>query len=391
MATSIQVAAVFEASSDRTSPGVLGWSVVKKAAALTVVLRLAYSLLGILFAPSLRLEPALIQSNSLTGQIMSRDAHPLLYALFGVWERFDTLWYIRIAHHGYDSPMATVFYPLYPALIRLLYPITRFDLASALLISTVSSFFLFWGALRLFESDYSRAVSFRAILLWIAWPAAFTFFAGYPDSLLCALIVWSVGSARSGRSFSAGILGLLAGCTKALGCLTVLPLLYIAWKRRRWAGIPAALMTVAGVASFQAWLAIRHFPSAAQTYTMFWHTKTVAPWITLFDALTALLRGGDLLLLINVSALALAGAFALMKSVRAEYRILAAAAISLFLTKHTHPLLQSTTRYSLVIFAAYPPLASRLGSGLVFGLACLFAAAVNLLFFRVFLDWGLVA
>jgi len=36
-----------------------------------------------------------------------------------IWERFDTLWYLRIAQHGYDRPMAVIFYPLYPAAIRI--------------------------------------------------------------------------------------------------------------------------------------------------------------------------------------------------------------------------------------------------------------------------------
>jgi hypothetical protein len=394
MATSTQVAAVLDVQAERTAQRAVGWPFAKtpaaqKALAITVALRVIYSLLGFLFAPSLRLDPKLIQSNSLTGDLLSREVHPVLYGLFGVWERFDTLWYIRIAHHGYDSPMASVFYPLYPALIRALSVATRFDLASALLISTASSFFLFWGALRLFEMDYPEAVSLRAILLWVAWPASFTFFAAYPDSLLCALVVWSIYFARRNRWMPAGALGLLAGSTKALGCLTALPLLWMAWKQRKPGGVAASFLCGAGAACFQGWLAIRHFPTAAQTYAMFWHTSTVAPWTSLIDVAKGLLHGGDFLLILNAGVLVLAGAFALLPEVRVEYRIFAAAAICLFLTKHTQPLLQSTTRYSLAIFAAYPSLAARV-SGLPLALLAMFAAGLNLLFFRIFLDWGLV-
>ena len=41
--------------------------------------------------------------------------------LLGVWQRFDTLWYIRIAAQGYaPHDGSTVYFPLYPMLIRLL-------------------------------------------------------------------------------------------------------------------------------------------------------------------------------------------------------------------------------------------------------------------------------
>ena len=40
-----------------------------------------------------------------------------------------------------------------------------------------------------------------------------------------ALVIWSLCCARTERWHSAGALGMLAGCTKALGCLTALPLL----------------------------------------------------------------------------------------------------------------------------------------------------------------------
>ena len=62
-------------------------------------------------------DPARIHSNALTGNLAAPGTWH--NALVGVWERFDTLWYLRIAQHGYDLPRAVVFYPLYPAAIRL--------------------------------------------------------------------------------------------------------------------------------------------------------------------------------------------------------------------------------------------------------------------------------
>ena len=34
------------------------------------------------------------------------------------WERWDTVWYLKIAEHGYTDYGSTAFLPLYPLLIR---------------------------------------------------------------------------------------------------------------------------------------------------------------------------------------------------------------------------------------------------------------------------------
>jgi hypothetical protein len=392
MTTSVQVAAVPEtsiANPIRAEWSRVRWTPAVKAFALTLGLRLFYSFFAAAVSPWLRLDPKLIQSNSLTNHLMSRDSHPVLYALLGVWERFDTLWYTQISRHGYENPAPTVFYPLYPGLIRGISFVTHSDLAAALLIATAASFFLFWGALRLFELDYPANTALRAVLLWVVWPASFAFFAGYPDSLLCALTVWSIYFARSSRWLPAGALGVLAGCTKAVGCFTALPLLWIAWKRRERGGLIAAVACVSGVACFEAWLAVSHFPPAAQVYRKYWATSTVAPWTSLAEAIRALAHGGDRLLLLNLGIFAIVGAAALMPAVRFEYKIYAIAAMCLFLTKHTQPLLQSTTRYSLSLFAAYPVLSARF-QGLSFACLMLVCAVVNLFLLLTFFDWGLV-
>jgi hypothetical protein len=360
-----------------------------KAFVLALGLRVFYSLFAAVSSPFLELDPQLIQGNSLTSHLIGRASHPFLYALGGVWERFDTLWYVWISRHGYDSAMATVFYPLYPVLIRAISFAIHSDLAAALLISTVGSFFLFWGALRLFEIDYTPAVAFRAVLLWAAWPASFAFFAGYPDSLLCALVVWSMYFSKSKRWLIAGALGLLAGSTKALGCLTALPLLWIAWKQRERRGFIAASMCCIGFACFRAWLAFRHFPTAAEAYKTYWATTTVAPWSSLGEVASSLVHGDNPLLLLNFVVFACVAAAALGRGIRFEYKLYAAAAMCLFLAKHTEPLFQSTSRYSLAVFAAYPSMAARFHRGIPLASLIFVAAILNLLLFRTFLDWGL--
>jgi hypothetical protein len=92
------------------------WPDWKIAAALTIALRIVFSVVAGALSFFLSLKPALIQSNGLAENLALPGSW--YYATLGVWERFDTLWYLHIAQHGYDAPMAVIFYPLYPAAIR---------------------------------------------------------------------------------------------------------------------------------------------------------------------------------------------------------------------------------------------------------------------------------
>ena len=164
------------------------------AMAITAALRVFYTAMAAAFSPFLHPDPALIRSNALTENLPA--PHGLHYALLGIWERFDTLWFLRIAEHGYDRPMAVIFYPLYPAAIRLVSGLMPAAVA-ALLVSTVAAFFFFWGLLRLADSSLTATGRLRMLLLVAVWPASFALFAGYAESLTLALIVWAVVFATS--------------------------------------------------------------------------------------------------------------------------------------------------------------------------------------------------
>src|SRR5262245_65465576 len=92
----------------------------------------------------------------------------------------------------------------------------------------------------------------RSMVHSAAWPASFMLFAGYPDSMLTALTIWSVYAARRERWLQAGALGFLAGLTKAAGALVIVPLAVIArsghrlrigrgWRDMIWLLVPVAV------------------------------------------------------------------------------------------------------------------------------------------------------
>ena len=198
------------------------------------------------------------------------------YALIGVWERFDTLWYLRIAERGYDLPGAVVFYPLYPWLIRSLSWIVE-PAAAALLISTVAAFFYFWGLLRLARGESSEASAERVVLLAAVWPASFFFFAGYTEALAMALIVWCIAWARDEHWFAATACAFAAGLTRSAGTLLIVPLVLMAWRvgrgSRRWLVLLAPL----GTLGYWFWLRQSGRLSIAAAYRAYWNTDVAAP------------------------------------------------------------------------------------------------------------------
>jgi hypothetical protein len=154
------------------------------------------------------------------------------------WERFDGLWFLRIADSGYvDGDGSAAFFPLYPLAIRALsWVLGGHPLAAALIISNAA----FLGALvvlyLLTHREFGETMARRTVLYMTVFPTAFFFFAPYSESLFLFLIVTSLYAARRGSWPVAGVAGALAGATRNVGILLV-PVLaaeaVVRWRRER--------------------------------------------------------------------------------------------------------------------------------------------------------------
>lgn len=360
---------------------------------VTLFLRIFYSAAAALLPNSRMASPALADSNSFVSLGM-QPSWEWRYLLYGVWERFDSLWYVHIAGHGYDRAQGTVFYPLYPLLIRCLTPGTREPFVAALAISTAGSFFLYWGIQKLFLLDEEPPAVVRTVVFLAVWPGSFVLFAAYPDSLVIALTVWSLYFARRGGWWLAGFLGLLAGLTKAAGILACVPLAVLIFQQRAWRRVFALILAATGAVGYQIWVAMSGMPSLSETYAVAWKTSVALPWKTLAAAIQEVGRSHDLLLELNLGAIALI-AIAMLAAWpaglrRPEYIWYPAAALVMFLTKRTSPLLQSSMRYLLAVFPLFLVCAKSIRWRGLVALAGTALFVCNLILFAVFLGWGLV-
>jgi hypothetical protein len=157
-------------------------------------------------------------------------------ALFETWNRWDSLNYLHIAEFGYESTgdmrHLLVFYPLYPALIRLLEPLCGSFLAAGFWISTLASLAAAVLFHRLASQDQPGDAS-RAVFFLFVFPTSFALHIAYTESLFLMLSFGSLLLARSRRWALAGLLGAAAALTRINGLALGAALLVEVWAARR--------------------------------------------------------------------------------------------------------------------------------------------------------------
>lgn len=360
------------------------------ALAITVLLRLVYSAIAAIASVVIHPNTALVRSNALTENLPLSGTWR--YAWLGIWERFDTLWYLRIAKRGYDLPPAVVFYPLYPCLIRILSWIID-PTAGALLIATVAAFFYFYGLQRLAKLELPDGNPRRTALIAAVWPASFFFFAGYTEALACALIVWCIYWGRREDWLPASLCALLAGLTRSAGTLLIVPLVIIAWRARgNWTSRAWILLSPLGTLSYWLWLNETHRLSVVVAYRTFWSTEAAAPWTTLWVAIRSLADRFDWLVLISLVALVWFVIAGVIARRRTEDRCFSAAVIVHLLLRFCWPPLLGAPRYLLPIYPAYLTAGERTQTinRTRFAFLCSVLFAINLGWMWAFLNWSLV-
>src|SRR5439155_3130999 len=110
---------------------------------------------------------------------------PGWHNLVTAWERFDALWYLKIAAHGYaNHDGSAAFFPLYPLVIRWVsWALGGHPLAAALLVSNAAFLAALVMLYALTARETSVEVARRATVYLAAFPTAFFFLAPYSESL----------------------------------------------------------------------------------------------------------------------------------------------------------------------------------------------------------------
>jgi hypothetical protein len=211
--------------------------------------------------------------------------------------RWDSIWYLRIAEHGYSTAASTAFFPLYPLLLRAVGTVTGSYVAAGVLISWSA----FAAALvllrRLSEAELGGEAALATVVLLAFAPLSLFFTAIYTEALFLALAVASAYAARRERWALAGALAALAAATRITGVLLVV-LALPRWRRRGQArfdrrrlwllAAPAALLAYLG------WLTVAGYsplaPFSAQASAAHGH-RFVGPLVAVAQATRAAVGG----------------------------------------------------------------------------------------------------
>ena len=149
----------------------------------------------------------------------------LLAAPFARW---DSVWYLAIAHGGYHHEAArTAFFPLYPLLLRGVGIVIGSDLIAGVLVSIVAFAVALVVLYRLVALELGDELARLTVMLIAFCPMSYFFSALYSESLFLALSLACILQARTGRWAYAGIFGALAAAERNTGVVLIVPVVLL--------------------------------------------------------------------------------------------------------------------------------------------------------------------
>ncbi len=231
--------------------------------------------------------------------------------------RWDGMWYLTIARHGYavssglSPPPRANFFPLYPLLVAGLEHVGVPLVLGAVLVSVCCMWIALYALVRLMDAEFasghrwaSPAAARLAVIALSVSPVAFFLSSAYAESLDLAISVGAFFYARQGRWARAGLLAALASAARGPGAILILPLLTLylygpradrppdrekpGWYPRYKLRPDVAWLALApaGLLAFMLYLALAGASPLAfvQTQHDYWGHVTRLPWTTLWDA-----------------------------------------------------------------------------------------------------------
>jgi len=158
--------------------------------------------------------------------IISKGGRPAAMPWTEPWLRWDASYYISIAENGYTfSPeihSTAAFFPMYPALIKLVSGVTGNADSAAFLVSNLALLGTLMMVQLLAEHEgFSAGGRVRAMLYVLLYPMGLFLSAAYSESVFLLLTLACAYFARTRQWTGAIVLGMIATLTRTTGVLMV--------------------------------------------------------------------------------------------------------------------------------------------------------------------------
>ena len=339
-------------------------------------------------------------------------------ALLGVWQRGDTLWYTRIAMRGYaQGDGTTVFFPLYPVLMRLVGKVFWGNyLWGGIIVSSAAYFLALIALYKLTRLEFDSDAAARTVVYLSVFPTAFFLLGVYTESPFLLFAISAFYYARKGNWLAASIMGLLAALTKQLGLLLLLPLLYEYLAEREFAirsiRRDVLLLCLIPIGTL-AFMLFRHLyvgePLLTETYRLRWAVNVSWPWSNIADSLAAIFNTGRFLALnpedtllrrifYNSFDLVCVGLFLSLaivsfRRLRLSYGLYMVSVLFVVLIQNFRPPypIAALPRYVLVLFPGFMVLGAMVKNKTLHWAMVTFSTMLLALFTAMFATWRVVA
>ena len=218
---------------------------------------------------------------------------------FTAWERFDALWFLRIADSGYGSADGSAaFFPLYPMAVRAVSLVLGgHPFGASVIVSNAAFLAALVVTFLLTAAEFGERRARTTVLLIAFFPTSYFFLMPYSESLFLLLAVTAFWGARRGRWGLAGTAGALAALTRSVGVVLAPALAIEALHRRAerggraWPGLLASAATGLGTIAYLAWWQVRTGDWLTPiTRQQNWQRELSWPWSTLWEATRAAVR-----------------------------------------------------------------------------------------------------
>lgn len=316
--------------------------------------------------------------------------------VWALWQRFDANWYLKIAQRGYDAnDGSTVFFPIYPALIRIVSAFVGDGMLAALLVSNGALIGALAFLYRLVEGLFDGSSARRAVAYVVLFPTGFFLFAAYTEALFLFFTLGAFVCARQNRWFVVTLFGGLAALTRLQGVLLLVPLVWMWWQQNKSVNdsrFTLYVLFLIPVATF-IFLVFTNL-SLLNSYVGELHARFVLPWDNIIASFALIVNGTASFIDISNLVATLGVGVMLMivwQRVPREYALYALLMFlaPLFRMTETQPLV-SMNRYVLVLFPMFM-LLGRWGKNTWINRAVVYLSfPLQMYFVAQFVLWGWV-
>jgi len=223
----------------------------------------------------------------------------------GRFARWDSRYYLKIADTGYRGK-ERAFFPLYPLIMRQVRWLSGLSLLWSGTLTTILCFVLAClVAYRWVLCDYEHSTAVWTVVWMCVLPMSLFFVAIYSESLFLLLSLAALYLARRGHFLASGIIICLAGATRPVGMLIVVP--YVVefvyqrdfGRRRLLSCLTGLVIAPVGLASYLMYLGrpkglLAGYQLYSGVQAAGWARYFTWPWVTLFDGIRTAVFGMDM-------------------------------------------------------------------------------------------------